>query len=58
MEVLGEGGQNVQTSVISIYWNVKYSMATRISNTILHVGKFAERIHLKSSDQREENIFF
>lgn len=45
-------------AVISIYWNVIYSMATRISNIVLHIDKFAERIYLKSSDHREKDFFF
>lgn len=42
---LGERGQKVQTSVISMYWDVMYNMVTLISNTIVHIDKFLRDIN-------------
>lgn len=45
---MGEGGQKVHTSVRSKCWDVMYSMATVVNDTVLYILKLVRK-YLKSS---------
>ena len=52
---MGEGGQEVQTSIYKIsHGDIMYRMLTIVNNTVLHTGKLFRQYIFKSSSQEKQ----